>query len=189
MRTTRSRLALLLAVLVLILATRATHFATSVLEGTVVKVADGDMITVLDSNRQQHRARIAGIDAPEKGQPFGNASRKSLSATVSGKEERVEFQKYDRYGRIVGKVWVAPLDCPPCGKTVDVGLAQPTMGMAWWYRYYTHEQSSQDQTRYEFAEKDARAKKAGCGRIRIQSPRGSMGTGAGQMPYPPEPHI
>jgi len=30
-----------------------------------VKVADGDTITVLDSNKVQHRVRIAGIDAPE----------------------------------------------------------------------------------------------------------------------------
>jgi len=44
--------------------------AGSILEGTVVKVADGDTITVLDSNKVQRRVRIAGIDAPEKGQPF-----------------------------------------------------------------------------------------------------------------------
>jgi endonuclease YncB( thermonuclease family) len=37
-----------------------------VLEGRVVSVADGDTITLLDSNRQQHRIRLAGIDAPEK---------------------------------------------------------------------------------------------------------------------------
>lgn len=82
----------------------------------------------------QHRVRIAGIDAPEKGQPFGNASRKRLGELVARKEVRVEFNKYDRYGRIVGKVLVTPPDCPPCGKTLDVGLAQITKGMAWWDR-------------------------------------------------------
>ena len=30
---------------------------------------------------------------------------------------------HDRCGRIVGKVWVNPPDCPTCGKTLDVGLA------------------------------------------------------------------
>jgi endonuclease YncB( thermonuclease family) len=75
-----------------------------VIEGTVVKIADGDTITVLDSNKVQHRVRISGIDAPEKGQAFGNASGKRLGELVARKDVRVEFQKHDRYGRIVGKV-------------------------------------------------------------------------------------
>jgi endonuclease YncB( thermonuclease family) len=81
----------------------STSFAETI-EGKVVKVADGNTITVLDSNKQQHRIRLAGIDAPEKGQPFGNASRKKLRDLVSGKEVKVEYDKHDRYGRIVGKV-------------------------------------------------------------------------------------
>jgi endonuclease YncB( thermonuclease family) len=79
-----------------------------VIEGTVIKIADGDTITVLDSDKVQHRVRIAGIDAPEKGQAFGNASRKRLGELVARKEVRVEFNKHDRFGRNVGKVWVAP---------------------------------------------------------------------------------
>jgi hypothetical protein len=63
-------------------------FAISgVIEGTVVKVADGDTITVLDSDKVQHRVRIAGIDAPEKNQPFGNASRKRLGELVARKDD------------------------------------------------------------------------------------------------------
>jgi endonuclease YncB( thermonuclease family) len=138
-----------------------------VIEGTVVKVADGDTITVLVSDNVQHRVRIAGIDAPEKGQAFGNASRKRMSELVSRKEVRVEFNKHERYGRIVGKVWVKPPDCPTCGKTLDVGLAQITTGMTWWYRKYAHEQSAEDQGRYEFAEKVTRGS-------RLSSANGSL---------------
>ena len=132
-----------------------------VIEGTVVKIADGDTMTVLDSNKEQHRVRIAGIDAPEKGQPFGNASRKRLGELVARNEVRVEFNKHDRYGRIVGKVLVTPPDCPTCGRTLDVGLAQVTTGMAWWYRKYANEQSAEDQGRYEFSEQETKAKKVG----------------------------
>jgi len=131
------------------------------IEGKVVKVADGDTITVLDSSKVQQRVRLAGIDAPEKKQPFGNPSRKKLRDLVAGREVRVEFEKYDRYGRVVGKVWVTPHDCPKCGKTLDAGLAQITMGMAWWYRKYAHEQSPEDRGRYELAEKEAKAKRVG----------------------------
>ena len=48
------------------------------LTGTVVGVADGDTITVLDSNREQHKIRVAGIDTPEKAQPFRQRSKESL---------------------------------------------------------------------------------------------------------------
>jgi endonuclease YncB( thermonuclease family) len=161
MSSVRSMGSFVLSFLILILLSPPAYPSTTVVEGLVVKVADGDTITVLDSNRQQHRIRLAGVDAPEKGQPFGKASRKSLSAMLAGKQVRVEFQKYDRYGRIVGKVLVRPSDCPTCGKTLDVGLVQVTIGMAWWYRYYAHEQSAEDQQRYEFAEQEAKAKRVG----------------------------
>ena len=79
---------------------------------------------------------------------------------------RVEWNKKDRYGRIVGKVWVVPPDSPcranpDCPMTLDVGLAQITMGRAWWYRRYANEQSPEDRSRYEFAEQQAKAKKVG----------------------------
>ena len=119
----------LLAILLVSFLVPSASFARTI-EGKVVKVADGDTITVLDSSKEQHRVRLAGIDAPEKGQPFGNASRKKLGELVAGKEVRVEFEKYDRYKRVVGKVLVRPPDCPSCDKTLDAGLAQITSGMA-----------------------------------------------------------
>lgn len=159
--SSRSAIFLFVAFAALICHSNSSIAETRTLEGIVVHLADGDTITVLDSYKEQHRVRIAGIDAPEKGQPFGNASRKRQGELVARKEVRVEFQKYDRYGRIVGKVWVNPPDCPTCGKTLDVGLVQITTGMAWWYRKYANEQSPEDQGRYEFAEQEARVKKAG----------------------------
>ena len=160
----RSRL-FTLFVLLLLLSVSYAHSAATILEGTVVKIADGDTITVLDSDKVQHRVRIAGIDAPEKGQPFGNTSRKRLGELVARKEVRVEFNKHDRYGRTVGKVLVRPSDCPTCGKTLDVGLAQITTGMAWWYRKYAHEQSREDQDRYGSQSRRRRRGEQGYGKI------------------------
>ncbi len=76
------------------------------LTGKVVKVADGDSITVLDSTNTQHRIRLQGIDAPERKQAFGNASRKHLAILVTGKTVTVQWNKRDRYRRIVGFVIV-----------------------------------------------------------------------------------
>lgn len=133
------------------------------LEGKVVGVSDGDTVTVLDATRTQHKVRVAGIDAPEKGQDFGQRSKESLSALVFGKTVRLEWSKEDRYGRKVAKVWVAEPGClqPSCPKTVDAGLAQLTVGLAWWYRKYASEQSPEDRGRYESAETEAKARRAG----------------------------
>lgn len=81
-------------------------------------------------------------------------------------EVRVDWHKKDRYGRLIGSVWVASPDAPcrrtpDCAKTLDVGMAQLTVGLAWHYKRYAHEQDPQQRGQYEFAEKEARAKRAG----------------------------
>lgn len=129
--------------------------------GVVVGVADGDTVTVLDAAKNQHKVRIAGIDAPENAQPFGQRAKERMSALVFRKEVRIEGDKQDRYGRTVAKVWVTPPDCPGCPKTLDAGLALLTSGLAWHYKKYQGEQSTEDRERYAFAEYEAKAKRAG----------------------------
>ena len=103
------------------------------INGKVVAVTDGDTIKVLDSNNVQYKVRLTGIDAPEKAQPFGNASRKNLASMVAGKDIHDESSKNDHYGRVLGKVWVQPSDCRNCGKTLSANHAQTLSGRAWWY--------------------------------------------------------
>jgi endonuclease YncB( thermonuclease family) len=102
-----------------------------------------------------------GIDAPEKAQAFGDRSKTNLSRLVFNKDVRVEWSKRDRYQRIVGKVMVQSPDCPTCPPTLDAGLAQISIGMAWWYREYAREQSEEDRGRYEHAEFEAKIRRVG----------------------------
>ncbi len=139
----------------------ALPVAASTIEGRVVGVADGDTITILTLEKQQHRIRISGIDAPEKAQPFGNRSKQNMERLAKGKEALADCPKTDRYGRNVCKVWVQPADCPSCGLTLDVGYAQISAGLAWWYRAYAKEQSAEDRGRYESEENEARLRKRG----------------------------
>jgi endonuclease YncB( thermonuclease family) len=137
-----------------------------VLEGRVVAVTDGDTITVLDLKNKQHKIHLSGIGAPEKEQPFGNQSKQHLSDLLYDKSVTVTWKKYDRYGRIVGKVMVAaPDSCPPmqpvCPKNLDAGLEQITAGLAWYYRQFAKEQTEEDRERYVFAELEAKAKHVG----------------------------
>jgi endonuclease YncB( thermonuclease family) len=139
--------------------------APGTLEARVVKVNDGDSLEARDSNGLVHRIRIAGIDAPEHDQPFGNRARQSLSRYVLGQDVRLELRKRDAYGRYVAKVWVVPPDAPcpapPCPKTLDVGQAQLASGMAWHYRKYAREQRDEDRLRYAFEEDEARVRRIG----------------------------
>lgn len=115
-------------------------------------MADGDTITVLDANKVQHKVRLAGIDAPERTQPYGERSRESLDELVAGKTVIVETHKKDRYKRLVGKVLV---------DGHDVNIEQVRRGMAWFYREYAHEQSATDRQGYDQAEIEAKGFRKG----------------------------
>lgn len=120
--------------------------------GKVINVADGDTITILDDTNTQHKIRLTGIDAPEKRQAFGNVSKQSLVEQVAGQSVAVEWVKVDKYGRKLGKVLLAGLDC---------NLVQVKRGLAWHYKQYQREQSPADQQSYAAAEIEARAAKLG----------------------------
>src|SRR5580765_8552745 len=54
-------------------------YETQTFTGRVVRIADGDTITVLDATNTQQRIRLQGIDAPESHQAFGTQAKKNLS--------------------------------------------------------------------------------------------------------------
>ena len=94
--------------------------STDALTGKVVKITDGDTLYVLDANYKEHKIRLTGIDAPERKQAYGFASRKHLASIVAGQQVTIEYQKRDRYGRILRKVWVNGIDV--CLEQVKGGL-------------------------------------------------------------------
>lgn len=95
--------------------------------GRVVAIADGDTFTFLTADKQQVKVRLAEIDTPERAQPFGSRARQALSAMIFDKEVRVVEADTDRYGRLVGHVYVGDL---------HVNRQMVRQGMAWVYRQY-----------------------------------------------------
>jgi endonuclease YncB( thermonuclease family) len=96
--------------------------------------------------------RLTGIDAPEKRQPFGDASRQHLAGLVFGREVEARCPKRDRYGR-----WLCKLRVD--GR--DANFAQLTAGMAWHYKAYGKDQGLFDFTGYALAELEARYRRRG----------------------------
>lgn len=113
------------------------------LVGKVIKVTDGDTITILDASKIKYKIRLSGIDAPEKNQAFGKVSKQSLSEMVAGKIVTVDYNKRDRYRRIVGKVLY---------KNIDINLEQINRGLAWHYKKYEREQDVEDRAIYAHQE-------------------------------------
>lgn len=135
------------------------------LQGQVVGITDGDTLTVLDATQRTHKIRLAGIDAPEHDQAFGQRAKLHLSTLVFGQQVDVHWDKLDRYQRTVGKVMASSPQCnkPPalCAHTVDVNHALVSAGLAWWYKKYAAEQPPADAALYEQAEQQAHQARLG----------------------------
>ena len=101
------------------------------LTGTVVRVSDGDTLTLL-VERKQVKVRLIEIDAPESRQAFGERSRKSLGAMCAGQQATVRFSSRDKYGRVLGRV-----EC----QGLDANAEQVRRGMAWVYDRYVTDRS------------------------------------------------
>ncbi len=96
--------------------------------GTVVGVADGDTLSVLDSSKREYRVRLAEIDAPESsGQAFGNQAKHALSRLCYRKLAEITVHTKDRYGRNVGVV--------TCDG-VNANAKMVESGLAWVYTQY-----------------------------------------------------
>jgi endonuclease YncB( thermonuclease family) len=96
------------------------------LEGRIVGITDGDTLTLL-VDEQPVRVRLAQIDAPERGQPYGSRAKAALSQLGFGKPARVEILEIDNYGRRIGEVFVG-------GVHLNQELVR--QGHAWAYTRY-----------------------------------------------------
>jgi endonuclease YncB( thermonuclease family) len=130
-----------------------SHQPASTKAGVVhSSVGDGDTVTVAGVEQGAVRVRLAGIDAPEIGQPYGDAARRRLADLVLGQTVNVFWHKRDRYGRLVGRVEV---------NDVDAGIALLNAGLAWHFKAYQHEQAPEERDRYAHAESTARGERRG----------------------------
>ncbi|HEY8560134.1 MAG TPA: thermonuclease family protein [Pyrinomonadaceae bacterium] len=132
------------------------------LVGRVVKVTDGDTITILDRYKQEYKIRLEGIDAPESEQDFGRRAEQNLSDLIFGKTVTVLASKVDKYKRFVGKVLLGDK---------DINLEQIKAGFARHYKRYAGEQHPADRALYAAAETKARNAKLGLWSQTATAPR------------------
>lgn len=123
------RIAFGIAAVFLVWSTSVSLWAEEILIGRVIGVHDGDTLTLLVDGRRPVKVRLAGIDAPELTQPYGQQARQDLSVLVFGQEVEVESAGLDRYGRALGVVHAG---------AINVNAELVNRGAAWVYRQYPH---------------------------------------------------
>lgn len=130
----------------------ASDFSVASTDGKVVRIVDGDTVVIETTAGKRERIRLAGIDAPERNQPWGDAATRELRRQVAGKTVLVSGNKRDRYDRLIG---VLLLD----GEDQNLHLVD--RGLAWHYKRYQDEQHPDDRRRYAQAEIDAQTARRG----------------------------
>ena len=117
-----------IAIVVFLLAISANSLAG---QFNVTRVTDGDTVKVA-GNGKNMTIRLVGIDAPETskkknqpGQPFSRKSTRYLANLVLNKSVEVKSYGTDRYGRILGVVFIS-------GKNVNIEMIKA--GLAEVYR-------------------------------------------------------
>ncbi len=112
--------------------------------GKVVRISDGDTITILDSLNQQHRVRLHGIDSPEKGQDYYQVAKEYIGQLCFQREVEVSILKYDHYKRAIGKVYI---------DSTEVNISMLKAGLAWHFLQFDKSEE------YALAEAEARLNK------------------------------
>ena len=115
--------------------------------GRVTRVLDGDTVDLLTAQQENIRIRLNAIDAPEKGQAYGQRARKFLDDLVYGRNVRVQYNSKDRYGRVVGDIYLGE-------ELINLKLVEA--GLAWHYVMF-----AKDNKIMAAAEAEARAAKRG----------------------------
>lgn len=109
------------------------------LSAKVIKISDGDTITVL-SGKEQTKVRLYGIDAPEKKQDYGQRSKQFLASLIAGQVAEVEPKGKDRYKRTLGIIHF---------KEQDINAQMVLNGYAWAYVKYSRIYVDQEKTARE----------------------------------------
>lgn len=145
-------LILVALVVIVLLAFRSRVDVPSVVSGKVIHVYDGDTFLLRLNWIQRIRVRIAGIDAPEHNQAFGDVSGAYLTTLIEGARVTISVKAKDDYGRFVALV--------SCDER-DVGYEMVSSGLAWSYSAYWRTVGAEKASQYRKAQNRAYSERIG----------------------------
>ncbi|VAX00502.1 hypothetical protein MNBD_GAMMA21-121 [hydrothermal vent metagenome] len=130
------------------------------ISGKAIKVLAGDLIVFQDEAKKKYTVRLEGIDAPEKGQEFGQRASQKLDSLLSLSDHQVEivYEHKDRKGHLIATVYPHPKE----KETISFNKILVEHGFAWAYRKYSmnyvnDEEAARKQKKGLWAKSDAMA--------------------------------
>ena len=139
---------------------RLESYTCSVVRGRVVKVVDGDTVIISLKGGKLRRTHLKGIDAPERGQAFSEASRLLLERLVQGKFVEVCVNDEEWIGRPMPAEMAGIIRLQDIGR-LDVNLLMIQSGMAQYKEPERYAISNYAECQYAMAEEEARAARRG----------------------------
>jgi endonuclease YncB( thermonuclease family) len=121
-------------------------------KGTYVRAADGDTLAVRTNQHGLITVRVAGVDAPERGQDLALEAAQFLQAFARGAELTLTCSTIDKYGRHV---------CQVHKGQSDLGAGLIEKGLALHFKRYAHEQPAPQRELYSKLEAQAKANRLG----------------------------
>ena len=123
------------------------------MSGRVLRVDNGNTVTIVDANNVQHTVKLQDVQAPDLGHPSGIQSQRSLQGMVGGRHVTIDYDPKTGYGAPTGRVYLG-------GE--DINLKQVEQGMA---KYRSSglagDKDKQTQQQYEAAQEQAKKKERG----------------------------
>ena len=173
-RKSLTRLLVAVVVVLSVAGDASARAGQKTLIGMVTRVSDGDTIWV-NAGFLRYKVRLNRIDAPESNQPYGKESAAHLKSLIGGREVRVEYETTDRYGRLLGIVYLG---------AADINLQMVRDGYAWHYRHFDKTPS------YAAAEREAQSAKRGlwAATSPVNPYQWRKGTPARHLPHKPPPN-
>ena len=125
------------------------RFPRDKLSGRVIRVIDGDGLIADIAGFGKLNIRLAHIDAPEQGQPWGGESKQELARLLGYANVQFRLLYRDQHARAVAVVW--------SGNTV-INEEMVRLGHAWVYERYV---PSSYRPRYQALMEKARQSRSG----------------------------
>lgn len=98
----------------------------------VIRIKDGDTVVVLLEGNIQKTLRLAEVDCPESGQPFGKNAKDFTALQIFEKQISFIAIGEDRYGRTIAKIYYN-------NKYLSQELIKA--GLGWWYFRYSNDKN------------------------------------------------
>jgi endonuclease YncB( thermonuclease family) len=96
----------------------------AVFRGWCMKVVEADTIMVY-VNKKLLKIRIAHIDCPESGQPFGIEAQRFVTKLILKKKIQVEIESYTETDQMIGRVVI---------NGEDLSMVLVKAGLAWYFK-------------------------------------------------------